>query len=104
MEKTFQLPNQVVESNTAHSGIDQAQVMTSESKKVTTLTSVSGPCQIIHTNITCGRVEATLAKQATALRRLKWISVFLAISTALNTAMFGGFTHSLVSFVCNNHI
>ena len=100
MEKALQLPNQVVESKTAQSGLDQTKVMTSESKKVTTMTTISGPGQIIHTNMERDRVGTTLAKEATALRRLKWISVFLAISIAVNTATFGGLTHSLVSFLC----
>ena len=104
MEKTYQLPNQVAELKTANSGLDQTKVMTSESKKVTTLTTIPGPGQIIHSNMECDRVESTLAKQATALRRLKWMSVFLAIFTAVNTATFAGLTHSLVSFVCNNYI
>ena len=110
MEKTFQLPNEVscsdgVESETAHNAHNaenRTKITTSECKKVTALSTSSISR---HSKVTSEKIEgdkmvavdaSTIAKQATALRRLKWISAFLAISTVINSATFGGLTHSLV--------
>ena len=104
MEETFQLPNEVsysshVKSKTANSKLDQTKMTKSEYKKVSTLStsSISRPSKITPDTIESDK----LAKQATTLRRLKWISAFLAISTVINSATFGGLTHSLVSFLSN---
>ena len=110
MEKTFQLPNEVscsdgVESETAHNAHNaenRTKITTSEYKKVAALStsSISRPSKVTPDKIEGDErvaVDAsTLAKQATALRRLKWISALLAISTVINSATFGGLTHSLV--------
>ena len=108
MEKTFQLPNQVSSSNhvkpkpQAGPEQTQTQLTTSEYKKVSTLTT-SG---ISRSNkITPGKIEndnmgvdaATMTKQATTLRRLKWICALLTFATVIISATFGGLTHSLVS-------
>ena len=103
MEQSFQLPNEVCCSNGKESEISYTVLdQTNECKKVSTVsTSVSGSSKIKPVKIgndTGAAVDSTtLAEQATALRRLKWISAFLAISTLINSATFGGLMHTLVS-------
>ena len=69
MEKTFELPNEVpgpsaTELKTTPSGFDQTNMATSEYQKVTTMSSISKQ----NTDHQFDRFEATLAKQATALK------------------------------------
>ena len=96
MEKTFPLPNAVscsdgIKSKTAHTSLNRTKITTNEYKKVDTLStsSLSRPSKVTPDNIKSDKLPVdsmtlSLAKQATALRRLKWISAFLAISTVIN--------------------
>ena len=99
MEKTtFQLPNEVP-SQTTSNGFDQTNMTTSEYKKVATTNSLAKYNHLPNTNLQFNTFEATLVKHATALERLKWLGVILAVSIVINTATFAGLTGSLVSYI-----
>ena len=108
MAKTLKFPNEVPCSsafkiNTTSNGSGQTNMRTSEYRNTTTMSSLSRTSQSTHTDMQNDRVETTLAKQATTLRRLNWFSAFLAISVAINTATFAGLTSTLVSSLFNTN-
>ena len=119
MKESFQLPNEVFCSTGGVSGsvqnaLNKKRMAIDGIKKVSVVsTSISRSSKINPVNIESDNGMAagakTLTEQATTLRRLKLVCIFLAMSTAIITATFGGLIHTLVSlfllpFECINFI
>ena len=106
MDETFQLPNEV---RVKHDS-DVDEILDEEMSATETYMSktISKPNKIRPTEVATNKTKAdelktcavnvkTLAEQATTLRRLKWFSIVLAISTVINSATFGGIISHMVS-------